>query len=289
MKKTAFIYIVIAGVLWGSSSIFFNVLSPYGFTSLQMTAMRGVVSAIAMTIYVLLSNPSLFKIKIKHLALLVFSGMCLFGTAAFYYIAMAKSSASTAVIILYTAPVFVMMYSVAFLGERINTIKVLSVITVIVGCALVSGVVGGMDLRLVGIAWSFAASFAYSAYTILTKIQMLNGVSPISASLYGFIFMGAISLMFCEPLDFAKKTMQAPFETIPLIIGIGICTCVLPFLFYTLSMRHIPAGVAASLAIIEPLSATIFSVAFFGEVLGIPAIIGIVLILGAIVCLGKSE
>ena len=101
--------------------------------------------------------------------------------------------------------------------------------------------------------------------------------------------MGAISLAFCEPLDFAEKTMKDPLIIIPLIIAIGICTCVLPYFLYTLAMRRIPAGTAAAFGIIEPMSATLFSVIFFGEQLGIAAVVGIVLILGAIFCIGKSE
>lgn len=289
MKKTAFIYIIIAGILWGSSGIFFNLLTPFGFTALQMTAMRGVVAAITMSLYVLITNRSLFRVSIKHLILFALSGASVFGTAALYYAAIGASSVSTAVILMYTAPVIVMIYSVLFLGEKINAIKALSVVAVFVGCALVSGVISGMKFSVWGIILGFGAGLAYSAYNIFTKIQMMKGASPISASLYSFIFMGAISFAFCEPVDFAEKTMRAPFITIPLIVAIGICTCVLPYFLYTLAMRHLSAGIAASFGIIEPMSATLFSVIFFGEELGVVAIIGIILILGAIFCLGKSE
>ena len=289
MKKTAFIYIVIAGIFWGSSGIFFNLLSPFGFTSLQMTAMRGVVAAISMSLYILITNRRLFRVSIKHLILFALSGTSVFGTAALYYAAISASSVSTAVILMYTAPVFVMIYSVLFLGEKINTVKAISVVAVFAGCALVSGVIGGMQFSLLGVALGLGAGLAYSAYNIFTKVQMIKGASPMSASLYSFIFMGAISLFFCEPLDFAEKAMKEPLVTIPLIIAIGVCTCVLPYFLYTLAMRRIPAGTAAAFGIIEPMSATLFSVIFFGEQLGITAIIGIILILGAIFFLGKSE
>jgi len=51
MKTKAFIYIVIAGILWGTAGIFVHYLAPFGFSSLQMTAIRGSVAAIAMTVY----------------------------------------------------------------------------------------------------------------------------------------------------------------------------------------------------------------------------------------------
>ena len=43
MKTKAFIYVIIAGIAWGTSGIFVNFLAPYGYTSLQMTALRGAV------------------------------------------------------------------------------------------------------------------------------------------------------------------------------------------------------------------------------------------------------
>ena len=39
MKTKAFIFIIVAGILWGTSGIFVNYLAPYGFTSMQMTSM----------------------------------------------------------------------------------------------------------------------------------------------------------------------------------------------------------------------------------------------------------
>ena len=73
------------------------------------------------------------------------------------------------------------------------------------------------------------------------------------------------------------------------MIGIGIFTFVLPYFFYTLSMRDLPAGTASALSIIEPLAATLFSAIIFGELPGIISAIGILLIIIATVLLGKSE
>ena len=46
MNKLSILYIVLAGVSWGTAGIFVNNLSPYGFSSVQMTSMRNIVAAI---------------------------------------------------------------------------------------------------------------------------------------------------------------------------------------------------------------------------------------------------
>ena len=67
MKKSALIYIVLAGVLWGTSGIFVNLLSPYGFTPVQMTCMRSVVSAVCVGVYLLLRDRGAFRVSLSQL------------------------------------------------------------------------------------------------------------------------------------------------------------------------------------------------------------------------------
>ncbi|MBR5505295.1 MAG: hypothetical protein IKV73_03205 [Clostridia bacterium] len=46
MKKQAFIFIILAGLLWGTSGIFVHYLAPFGFSSLQLVFFRTVVSTL---------------------------------------------------------------------------------------------------------------------------------------------------------------------------------------------------------------------------------------------------
>ena len=111
-KKLSIVFIVLAGIGWGTSPIFVHYLAPYGFTSQQMTAVRGTVSFLCMLAYVLITNRSLLKIQFKELLLCAAVGATLFGSAFCYYTAMQMTSASTAVVLMYTAPIYVMLFSV---------------------------------------------------------------------------------------------------------------------------------------------------------------------------------
>lgn len=289
MKKRALIYIVIAGLLWGSSGIFFNLLKPYGFSPLQMTSVRGVVSALAVLIYVLLFRRDLFRVKKSEIVLFFFSGICVFATAALYYAAIEQSSVSTAVILMYTAPVFVMAYSVAFLGEKLSRSKLFSVVMMLLGCALVSGIVGGMRFSFWGILLGLGSGLSYSAYNVLTKIEMIHHSSSLSATLYSFLTMGIVSLFFAQPAQLIETVKINPPLILTLMLGIGLCTCVTPYFLYTLALRDLPAGTASALGIIEPMSATVFSILFFGEQLSLASAVGILLVLGAVFLLNRSE
>lgn len=289
MKMRAFIYVILAGVMWGTSGIFVHYLSPYGFSPLQMVAVRGSVSTVCMLLIALLTDRSVFRIKGKELLLFMANGVALFGSAGFYYTAMKMTSVSTAVVLLYTAPIYVAILSVWMFSERLSGSKIVSILFMIVGCGLVSGIVGGAKFEPVGILVGVINGMAYAAYNLITKYAMRKGAHPASTNLYSFIFMSAISLSVSKPWEMPEHISKNPVVTIPLLIALGLVTFIIPFYIYTLGMRALPAATASALGVVEPMAATLFSVMLLGEKLDLFATLGIILILVAVVMLGASD
>lgn len=289
MKIKAFIYIILAGIGWGTSGLFVSALSAFGLSSVQIMAARGTVSVIGMALYVLIYNKKLFRVSKKELVFYFLAGAGILLTGVFYFISMQMTSVSTAAVLMYTEPIMVMVYSVLFFGERLNPLKVISIISMLIGCCLVSGIAGGIEVNALGIAIGLGSGVAYTAYNIVTKIEMRKGYNPVSATTYCFIFMSLLAWLISNPSQMARITMANPMPVIPLMIGIGVVACLLPYFLYTLALRELPVGTASSLSIIEPMSATIFSVVILGEELVISSIIGIVLIIGSVFLLGRSE
>lgn len=289
MKKSAVLLIIIASVLWGTSAIFANLLGPYGFSPLQMTAMRGSISAIIMSIYVCFTNRNLFKVTLSQLFWFACGGITMFLSAFFYYESIRASSVSVAVMLMYTAPVFVMAYSVAFLGEKLTHAKLCSIICVLLGCALISGFFGGVSFNVWGVITGLLSGISYSSYNIIAKIQMSKKSNPLTASVYCYIFMALVSLCAADVPEIFNIANQNPLLLYPLIIGIGVFTVTLPYSLYTISLKYIPVGIASALGIIEPMTATLFGVLFFGDPLTFSSICGIVLIMSAVIILSRSK
>ena len=289
MKNRAFAMIVIAGILWGTSGIFVHYLAPFGFSSLHMTFLRALVSAVSLASYIGIHNKRLFKVKPKELLLFACGGLSFFGTAGCYYMSMQITSVSTAVILMYIAPVLVMIFSVIFWREKLTMLKAAAVMAMLIGCCLVSGVVGGIRFDLWGIILGMMSGIFYSAYNIITKMQMRNGSDPISATFYCFASAALIGLFVSGVQEIPGIIGTRPVLLLFLIAGLGICTCVLPYFLYTLAMKVLPAGTATALGIIEPMAATVFSVVLFKDQMGIFSLIGIILILGATFMLNKDK
>ncbi len=286
MKK-AFFYIVFAGLLWGSSGIFVHFLEPFGFTSMQMTLGRELSAAIVMALFIFFADKKLFRTSFRDLVLYALSGISMFLAAALYYRAMQITSVSTAVVLMYTSPIFIMICSIAFFGEKLTLIKSVAVVAMLCGCGLVSGIASGFNVNLVGFLFGIGAGIAYSIYNIVTKIEMIRGCNPKTATVYCFIFAALSAFLTSNPSGAAEIIAARPSGAV-LLAACGIFTCVVPYFLYTLALRDIPAGTAASLGIIEPMAATLYSVVFLGERLDIYSICGIVLILGAVLALSRE-
>ena len=282
MKNKAVIYCVLAGLMWGSSGVFSNLLSPYGFSPLQLTATRGLISGIAVSLYVLFYNKKLFCITGRQFALFACGGVTVFCTAALYYAAMRNSSVSTAAVLMNTSPAFVMTFSVLFFHEKLTKKKLVGLLVMLTGCMLVSGILsGGLDFRLLGVVLGLGSGLSYSIYSIIAKEEVLRGYHSLSATLYHFVIMGCIGLCFMDFPSYLPCVVKAPATVIPLLVGIGLVTCVIPYFMFSLSLKYVPVGTAAALGVIEPMSATLYSVIFFREQLSVPAIVGIGMILSA--------
>jgi drug/metabolite transporter (DMT)-like permease len=200
---------------------------------------------------------------------------------------MQKTSISVAVVLMDTAPLYVMLFSVLFLKEKMTKIKIISVGMMIVGCVLVSGIIGNAKFDTVGILIGILSGISYGIYNILTKLAMRENLSAITLNMYSFLFMGAIAIAVCNPEGIFESAAKNPPITVPLLIGIGIFTFVLPYVLYALSMKELPATTVSSLSIIEPIAATVFSIFLFREIPDIFGFIGIAMIILSIFVIGK--
>ena len=275
MKKFGILYIILASVLWGTSGIFVKYIEPFGITTLQMTLVRGFVAFLGLAAFVIFSYRKLFKTNVKEILLFSGSGISFFLTASCYFKSMQLTSVSTAVVLMYTAPIFVMIYSVLFLNEKINLKKIIAVLGMIFGCVFTSGIIGGFKADIIGILIGLMSGIAYASYNIITKIEMNKGINPIKANLYCFLFSTVAGVLFANPIGLIERVLINPTTLLLLCLGLGAFTCILPYFFYTLALKEIPAGTASSLGILEPMAATILSVIVLGEKLSVYSVVGI--------------
>ena len=289
MKKLAVLLVILSGVLWGTSAIFTTELKKFGFDALNIAFMRNTVAAICMIIFALIYKRDKLRISVKQLFLYLLVGACLYGTGAFYYAAMGYASISVAVVLLYIAPAVVTIYSVIFFKEKFTFGKGLAVVMVVVGTALVTGIVGGARASVFGLFLGVMSGILYSVYNIGIKYEMKRGDDPVVATAYCFLIAALLSAILGKPAQTAGIIAQNFQSAILWCVSLGIITSALPYFIYTYAMKKLPAGVVASLGCVEPMTASIISFTIYGEAISVYSIVGIVLILASVVLLSKGE
>ena len=141
MKTKAYLYIIAAAVCWGLIGFFVRTLAAQGFSSMQIVALRSLAAAICVTLPLLRSGSAALRIRLRDLWLFVGTGICSLVFFNYcYFNAMQQTSLAVAALLLYTAPVFVMLMSLVCFGEAFTRTKALALLLTFSGCACVTGV-----------------------------------------------------------------------------------------------------------------------------------------------------
>ena len=278
--------VLLSGILWGTISIYTTGLTKVGLDSITITCVRSLLTAIMLGVFLMFYNPKLFKIKSKSIP--VFFGMGVISFSLFnicYFKSMQFNSIGTACILLYTAPIFVMIFSALLFKEKLTPIKLLCLALAILGCFLVSGV--GGKISTIGILFGLGSGLGYALYSIFS-IFALKENNFFTSIFYAFL----LSALCLAPLCNWKQTVYAvshSAETILLLLGIAFFTTVLPYILYTSGLRRVPAGEASVIACVEPLVANILGIFIFKQIPTITAVFGIASILVAVIILSLQN
>ena len=282
--------IILAGCFWGSMGIFVRRLGTFGFSPIQIVSIRITIAALFFALLLCFKDRSGFRIAWRDLPLFLGLG---FGSILFftvcYFSAITIMPLSTAAILLYTSPIWIMLMSVLFFREKLSRIKLIALALAFAGCVLVSGI-SGEGLTLTGLLLGLGSGIGYGLYSILGTVA-LRKYSPYTVTAYTFVFAAAGSWLVCGPADMISKFSAAANLTGLLLFCCltALVTAVIPFLAYTLGLRTVEASKAGILATIEPLVATIVGIIVFSEQLTLLSGAGIVLILAAVILLNRRQ
>ena len=278
--------IILAGCFWGSMGIFVRRLSGFGFSPIQIVTLRITVAALVFCLVLLAKDRSGFRIALRDLPLFLGLG---FGSILFftvcYFSAITIMPLSTAAILLYTSPIWIMLMSALFFREKLNSVKLAALALAFAGCVLVSGI-SGERLTLTGLLLGLGSGIGYGLYSILGTVA-LRRHSPYAVTAWTFLFAAAGSFLVCRPAEMIG--IFAAADSLPSLLAFccltALVTAVIPFLCYTLGLRTVEASRAGILATVEPLVAALFGVFVFSEPLTLLSGLGILLILSAVILL----
>lgn len=280
------VVILLAGMMWGVLGIFVNRLTGIGFSSVQVAALRWISSACIVFLLVFVTDKDKLKIRLRDIWIFALIGIgSSLAMSMFYFLSMNLTSVAVSDVLLYTSPIWVLVFSAIFFHERITPKKLCCILLAVCGCALVCGVLeqNGELWNAKGIAFGVCSGIAYSLYSIMGKI-VLKKYDRITLLVYNVLF-AALGAILIVDIPQTVGLIGKNVNSLIYILLLATVGTLFPFFFYTIGLKKTAALKAAVICCIEPVTAAAVSALFLKEPLGILQVIGIGLIVGSIVLL----
>ncbi len=203
----------------------------------------------------------------------------------FYYVAIQRTSVAIAIIVQYTAPVWVLLYVVARGQQKLTLQKIAAVGVAVTGIALTIGIVGtksasALHLDSYGFVAALLASFSFAFYNV--------GGHRILARhdrwrvLVWTVTSASIFWLFVNPPWKVAAQHYAPAQWAFLFI-FSMISVLGSFSLYFLGLQHLEPTRAIIASCLEPVFSILLAAAFLGEGVRPIQSLGIVLVLSAIV------
>jgi drug/metabolite transporter (DMT)-like permease len=248
---------------------------------MDLAAARAVAAAVLIVLYLAIFDRRALRVRPRSLPFL--AGFGVFGLAAVhftYFKTLSLTGVATAILLEYLAVVLVMVFSVAFLRERLTWRLPTAVVVSVSGCALIVGVLGGsVRVSGAGLAWGLASAFFFALYTLLGKYSA-GRFAPWTLLAYGLV---SASVFWCAYLGPARvAAVYRDPRLAGAVVFMAIVSTIVPFGAYLHGLQHIQATEASVTATLEPLVAGVGAFFAFGEALSVAQIAGGALVIGAI-------
>lgn len=199
----------------------------------------------------------------------------------FYYLAIQRTNVATAIIVQYTAPIWVLLYTVARGLQKPTLQRVATVGLAVTGIALVIGVFGAGGLRLdaIGVFAALLAAFSFAFYNIAAH-NILGRRDRWIVLLYT---TGTASL-FWLLVNPPWKLMAAHYSAAQwlFLLLFSLVSVLAPFAFYFAGLQHLEPTRAIIVSCLEPVFSIVIAALALGEVMRPLQLLGIVFVLAAI-------
>jgi DME family drug/metabolite transporter len=200
---------------------------------------------------------------------------------ACYFWGVAKTSVAVgSLIAICSAPLFIVILAAAFLGERIDGRTWVALLAGLTGATLLTiGPHGFGRLPpgfLVGIALALGGGVSYATYAVMVK-DALRRVPPLTVAALTFT-VSALSLLPVLLVEWPSGDARAW----ALLVYLGVVPTAAAYILYVIGLRTTPVTVSGVLTLVEPLTATLLGVLFFGDRLGVVGALGAALLVSAV-------
>lgn len=283
MTGVSTMLVALAALFWGLSDGIGGILMAEGWDPIVVSFYRGAIGLVFVLVWLVLRPRSNGLNNVRLWMWSMLAGIGVAGNFTFYFKGIAEGSIAVAAMLMYCAPVFVFLISFVFKLEEPTRVKWIAIAMVMVGIVLLTRIyeIEAGDITTAGVVAGLLSGLSYALFIFGFKYAAPYG-SPQAILVIAFTLLAGILVVLGD----ASQIVTVPGSTKwPLFVVLGLIGGGLSFILYIVGLRNTAPAVASIVAMVEPVTASLFGVLVFRESLAGVQIFGMGLILTAVTAL----
>jgi drug/metabolite transporter (DMT)-like permease len=287
-----YLYALIAALLFGANGSVTKVVIEAGISPTQVTQLRTVGTTVIAGVVLLVIDRTAFRMSRRQFWLMLLLGAGVAALQASYAFAIQLLPVGIALLLEYTAVLFVAVIAFVFFKEQVRTRLWIAIACVLVGLAIVAEI-WASSLDGLGVIMALVASATLTLYFLVGERQV-NSISPLAVAFWTNAFAAALWLPFSgwwaiDPAIIAKSvSLGGNLEgaDLPLwgpLLWVIVLGSFLPFLFSFLALKRLTVTAAGVVASSEVIFAFLVAWLWLGEGLNAVQVVGAAIVLAGII------
>ncbi|OUN38858.1 hypothetical protein B5G28_07825 [Faecalibacterium sp. An77] len=264
-KHTGTLCVFLAALLYSIGGLCIKVIP---WNGMSINGARTLIALVVIGIYL-----AIIRHKPRFNRWIFLGSLCIFGTNALYSVANKLTTAANTIVLQFTAPIFVIVFSALFWKRRPQKLDI-SACVVVFGGVLFFFV---DSLEAGGALGNVLAILSGAAYGGVFLLNDFPDSDAISAVFWGDVLSAVTGLPFL-----LQEQPLAPTALFSLVI-LGVFQVAVAYILLTIGLRTTPAVTASLVSGIEPVLNPLLVALFYGETIGRFAFIGAAVVICGVV------
>jgi drug/metabolite transporter (DMT)-like permease len=273
----------LSAAFFGSLAVYGKYADRMGIPLTELLAVRFAAAAVILWTLVLFRRE-----RVRwgwRTAGLVVMGLLYVGQAATYFTSLKTVPAAVTSILLYLYPVAVVLLAAAFLGERLNRVRVGALLLAVVGVFIVVNPLSAHGtIDSAGLLFGLATAAIYATYILVGRV-LLREVSSVVATALIATTAGVV-LAAAGAVGGQLRPLSASGWA--LALSMALVATAIPATMFLAGLARVGATRAAIISTLEPATTVILAAVLLGEDLGPVRLLGGGIILVAAVVVARN-
>lgn len=276
-KRNSMLLMALCAVMWSIGGIFIKLIS---WNPFLITGVRSVIAALILGGYMFVS-----KTPVRLTKYSLGAGIGLSASCIFFVMANKMTTAANAIVLQYTAPIFILLMSAFLFKQKLHKREIIVVAITMCGIVLFF-----LDQLSPGNVLGNIFGILAGVFLALMFVMVGQGGEDDSIRMSGILFAHCIASALGVPIGLAMTTSTTGLEIFYVVI-LGVFQLGIPYLLYTVASRNCPPLACSLIGMLEPLFNPVWVAIFVGEIPGAFALAGAVVIIAVVTwwCVSESK